>query len=83
MTPAQLVGALLRAGFDRVWPALYPRFFFGPSTPGKLLAGAVYGLFPMGRLTSNASALAFALETDAPPEVKGPRFFHLRKLLTW
>ena len=83
MTPSQLVDALVRAGFERVWPALYPRFFFGTSKVGKLLAGAVYGLFPIGQLTSNASALAFALGTGAPPEVKGPRFFHLQKLLTW
>lgn len=83
MGPTELNKALIEAGFDAVWPANYPRFIFGKSTLGKILAGLLYFVFPADRLSSNASALAFAGAETVKKKIFSSRYFHIRKLLSW
>lgn len=82
MTPSELNQALLKAGFNDVWPANYPVFVFGKSFIGKALAGALFFLFPFDRFSSNAAAICFV--NDQPEgKIRGCRYFHLRRILGW
>ena len=82
MSPSELNGHLLGAGFNDIWPANYPRFIFGKSFIGKALAGVLFFLFPFDRFCSNASAICF-VDEHIRGRVRGYRYFHLRRLFGW
>ncbi len=82
MKPSELNQALLKAGFNDIWPANYPLFIFGESVIGKLLAGALFFLFPLDRLSHTATALCF-VNNRAKAKIRSPRYFHIRRILGW
>lgn len=83
LAPRELARLLVAAGFSEVWPANYPRALPLPAPLGKLLAGGLFLLAPLDRLSISANAMAFARDDGSPPTVRGARYFHLRRMLTW
>ena len=82
MVPSELNGALLKAGFNDIWPANYPRFIFGKSTIAKTLAGALFCLFPFDRFSNISTAICFL--TDKPESrIRSSRYFHMKRILGW
>lgn len=82
MTPSELNRALLKAGFNDIWPANYPIFVFGKSFIGKALAGSLFFMFPFDRLSNTATAICF-VNNQSEGKIRGCRYFHLRRILGW
>lgn len=84
LSPGELAAHLAEAGFSDIWPADYPRPLPLPGPLGKLVSGGLFFVLPMERLSISANALAFVRDGDArSPVVRGPRYFHMRRLLSW
>jgi SAM-dependent methyltransferase len=82
MSPSELNGYLLEAGFNDIWPTNYPRFIFGKSFLAKAIAGILFFLFPFDCFCSNCSAVCF-VNDQTKERVRSYRYFHLRKLFGW
>jgi len=82
LTPSELNQALLRAGFNDIWPANYPFFIFGNSIVGKALIGSLFFLFPFDRLSNTATAICF-VGSQPEGKIRSPRYFHIKRLLGW
>ena len=81
MSPKDLEFHLKQVGYNTIIPTIYPKFILGNNMVGKILSGGLFFLFPMDRLSSNASAIA--IKHSGSFVLKNKRYFYVDKLLCW